>query len=296
MLILNEEKYAKTIYDGTNQDVKSIMSKIRYITRYFLYAQNKDDAENYTCTVKWLKEYHENFDESCYSNLISDAVKKAHKYPFYNIDSIKITQSELNTIASLNDLRAEKILFVLLCMAKHQSVMNGFTNGLVRYGLSDLCKMARISVPADEREYILYNIIQQQCLDYPKKNNTQCLIVNFIDDNSEPVLELNEVRCKELSYEYLKWKNNGQGYDRCEFCGRVIKQYKSHPRRFCRECAEIVGDVPDDVKVVQCVDCGKPVPVSLLNTKTCRCEECQHKADKKSKREWWVRHNNITTD
>ncbi len=284
MLILNEEKYAKTIYDGTNQDVKSIMSKIRYITRYFLYAQNKDDAENYTCTVKWLKEHHENFDESCYSNLISDAVKKAHKYPFYNIDSIKITQSELNTIASLNDLRAEKILFVLLCMAKHQSVTNGFTNGLVRYGLSDLCKMARISVPADEREYILYNIIQQQCLDYPKKNNTQCLIVNFIDDNSEPVLELDEVRCKELAYEYLMWKNESQGYDRCEFCGKVIKQYKSHPRRFCRECTEVVGDVPDDVKVVQCVDCGKLVPVSLLNTKTCRCKGCQEKVDKELNR------------
>lgn len=285
MLILNEEKYAATVYDGTNQDVKSIMEKIRYITRYFLHTAQKNDEDNYACTVKWLRAHHENFDESNYSNLISDAIKKAHKYPFYNIDGIKITQSELDIIASLDDLRAEKILFALLCMAKQQSISNGFTNGLVKYSLSELCKMARISVPADDREYILYKIVQKGYLGYPKKNNTQCLIVNFIDENSEVVLYLDEMSCQELSYEYLMWKNNGQGYGRCEFCGKAIKQYKSHPRRFCKECTEIVGDVPNDIKVRPCIDCGKPVYVLLLNTKTCRCEECQKYMSQESNRE-----------
>lgn len=293
MLILNEEKYAKTVYDGINQDVKSIMSKIRYVTRYLLHIEHQDSSENYKNTVEWLKTYHDNFDESNYSNLISDAIRKACQYPFYNIENIKITQSELDAIASLNDLRAEKVLFVLLCMAKQQSVSNGFTNGLVKYSLSELCKMARISVPSDEREYILYDIVQSGLLGYPKKNNTQCLIVNFIDNDCDDViLELNETHCKELAYEYLKWKNNNYGYDRCQLCGMVIKQYKSRPRRFCKECVEKVGDISDDIKVVQCIDCDSLVYVPLLNTKTCRCEECQHESDKQSKRNWWVR--NIT--
>lgn len=277
MLILNEEKWAENLYCGKNNEVKSTTGKIGYVTRYQLHTLNYTDQDNYKCTVEWMKQHHANFDESTYSNLISDAIKKAHKKPFYKIDNIKITKSELDTISSLNDLRAEKVLFVLLCMAKQQSVSNGFTNGLVKYSLSELCKMARISVPADDREYILYNIVQKGCLGYPKKNNTQCLIVNFIDENSDAVLELNETHCKELAYEYLKWKNNNQGYDRCKFCDVVIKQYKSHPRRFCRECSVMLGDVPDDIKVVKCVDCGKPVYVPLLNTKTCRCEECQEK-------------------
>lgn len=285
MLILNEEKYAKSVYDDKNQEVKSIMSKIRYITRYFFHIERANDEENYKCTVEWLKSHHDNFEESNYSNLISDSIKKVHKYPFYNIESIKITQSELNAISSLEDLRAEKVLFVLLCMAKQQCISNGFTNGLVKYSLSDLCKMARISVPSDEREYILYNIVQNGLLGYPKKNNTQCLIVNFIDDSSETVLELNEVHCKELAYEYLKWKNENKGYDRCEFCGRVIKQYKSHPRRFCKECAEVIGDISDDVKAVKCIDCGKIVYVSLFNTKTCRCDGCQSIRDLDTKSE-----------
>ncbi len=240
MLILNEAKYAKNIYDGENTEVKSVMAKIRYITRYFLYSKDKTDDENYECSVEWLKKYHENFDESCYSNLISDAIKKSYKYPFYNIENIKITQSELDIISSLNNLRAEKILFVLLCMAKQQSVSNGFTNGLVKYSITELCKMARISVPAEDREYILYDIVQRGFLGYPKKNNTQCLIVNFINNVAEPVLILNEVDCQELAYIYLNWKNDGKGYTRCRKCNRMIKQSKTKPKKYCEECAKEV--------------------------------------------------------
>lgn len=290
MLILNEEKYAENLYLGKNNDIKSIVAKIGYVTRYMLYMLKCNDEDNYKDTVKWATKHHNNFSESNYSNLISDAIKRAHKSPFYKIDNIKITQSELDKISSLNDLRAEKVLFVLLCMAKQQSISNGFTNGLVKYSLPDLCKMARISVPTEEREYILYNIIQAGLLGYPKKNNTQCLIVNFIDNDGDAVLNLNENMCYELAYEYLNWKNNGNGYSHCEFCGRAIRQSKSNPKRFCKECVDMIGDVPDGMKVVLCVDCGNFVCVSPFDSETCRCEECykeyrrKYKAEKEKER------------
>ncbi len=239
MLILNEEKYAQGIYDEKNKDVKSVLQKIGYITRHLLHSLNQNDEENYKNSVEWLKKHHSNFDEIYYSNLISDAIKKAHKKPFYRIESIKITKSELDIISSLDNLRAEKILFVLLCMAKQQAISNGFTNGLVKYSITDLCKTARISVPAEEREYILYNIVQRGFLGYPKKNNTQCLIVNFVDNSDDNVaLNLNEADCYELAYLYLSWKNDGKGYTKCQRCGRMIKQSKTKPKKYCEECAQ----------------------------------------------------------
>jgi hypothetical protein len=237
MLILNEKQYAENVYLGQDDKVKSIVAKIGYITRYNLYVLNYSDEDNYKYTVQWMNEHHNNFDESYYSNLISDAIKRAHKNPFYNIEKLKITKSELDKISSLNNLRAEKILFVLLCMAKQQSVANGFINGLVKYSIIELCKMARISVPADDREYILHFIVQKSLLGYPKKNNTQCLIVNFINEDDEVVLELDEVDCKELAYIYLSWKNEGKGYTRCQKCNLLIKQSKTKPRKYCEECA-----------------------------------------------------------
>lgn len=280
MLILNEEKYAENLYLGKNTEVKSVVEKVGYITRYQLHVLGLSDEDNYNDTVEWMNKNHSNFDESCYSNLISDAIKKAYKYHFYNIDSVKITKTELDIISSLDNLRAEKVLFVLLCMAKQQSESIGFTNGLVRYSLPDLCKTARISVPTEEREYILYNIVKNGFLGYPKKNDTHCLIVNFIDNNSDVVLELDELDCQELVYAYLNWKNNGKGYDRCEYCGKLIKQSKTNRRRFCKECTEIIGEIPDDIKVVPCKECEKPVYVTIMNNRTCRCYECQDEANK----------------
>ena len=240
MLILNEEKYAQSVYDGINTEVKSIMSKLRYVTRYLLYVKNQTDEEIYKDIIVWMGTHHNNFDESYYSNLISNAITQAHKYPFYNIENIKITKSELDIISSLGNLRAEKVLFVLLCMAKQQSRSNGFTNGLVKYSITDLCKMARVSVPAEDREYILYDIVQKGFLGSPKKNNTQCLIVNFINDDDEVVLTLDEIDCQELAYIYLSWKNEGKGYTRCQKCHRIIKQSKTKPRKYCEECAKEV--------------------------------------------------------
>lgn len=286
MLILNEKKYAEELYNCQNNNIKSVAKKVEYITRY-LYAMGYDKDDNYRETVRWMNKNHENFDESCYSNLIADAVKKAHKKPFFNMDNIVITKPELEVIMSLNNLRAEKVLFVLLCMAKQQRVSYGFTSGLVKYSLSDLCKMARISVPTEEREYILNMILNCGYLSSPKKNDTKCLIVNFIDDNSESELEINEIDCQELAYVYLNWKNNGNGYTRCELCGRLIKKSKHTNNRYCRDCSEIVGDISDKTKVIKCQDCGKLVYIdNYKNNVTYRCKDCQYEANKQNKREW----------
>ena len=240
MLILNEQKYAEDLYNGNNDSVKSIVSKIGYITRYHLYVLQLSDADNYRFTVSWMCANHDNFDESYYSNLISDAIKRAHKLPFYDVGSIKITQKELDLIASLNNLRAEKMLFVLLCMAKQQSVAYGFDGGLVKYSISDICKLARVSVPADDREYILHDIVQSGLLRCPKKNDTKCLIVTFID-NGDAALSLDDVDCNELAYVYLSWKNNGKGYTRCKMCNVIMRQSKTKPRKYCEDCAKEVG-------------------------------------------------------
>ena len=293
MLILNEEKYAKDLYEGKNPEVKSIMTKIRYITRYLVHSEQKSVDEVYKITVQWLKEHHNNFDESGYSNVISDAIKGAAKYPFYIIDNIKITQSELETISSLDNLRAEKMLFVLLCMAKQQSMSNGFTNGLVKYSITELCKMARVSVPADDREYILYEIVRKGLLGYPKKNNTQCLIVNFINTD-EVALELDEADCQELAYVYLSWKNDGKGYGRCEFCGRLMKQSNKCKKRFCEQCTKTIGDISDNTKALLCVDCSSIYYTSIKDNTSCRCESCKEIRNKSTKsvrnRKYYISH------
>ena len=112
MLILNEKKYAEDLYFGKNNEVKSVTAKIGYVTRYQLHVLGYNDQDNYIYTVKWMNKHHDNFDESCYSKLVTSAVKKAHKRPFFNVEDLIITKSELDIISSLNNLREEKISLI----------------------------------------------------------------------------------------------------------------------------------------------------------------------------------------
>lgn len=278
MMILNEELYAKNLLLGKNKDVKSTVKKIGYITRYNAQILNKSEKDNYISTVQWMNKHQDNFDESSYSNVISNAIKAAKKVLLYKVDGIFITKNEINTIKSLNNIREEKILFVLLCMAKQQSEVFKFTDGLVKYTITDLCKSARISVPADEREYILHDILVKGLISCPKKNDTKCLRVNFIEERGEVELVLNETDCQELAYVYLKWKN-GSGFKRCRRCGRLMNS--RNKKDLCPYCEQST----QDNNHIWCIDCGDKVEISEFDNETCRCKECKREYNKIINRE-----------
>ena len=270
MMILNEEKFAKDVLTGQRNDVKSIKQKIDLIARYNYHVLNKDSSDNYSSIVKWLEKHHDIFSEQGYSNIISDCIKKVAKRPFYHIDSVKITKKEMETITTQNNLRYEKILFVLLCMAKVQKVSYGFDNGLISYNITDVFKTARVSVPVDEREKILHEFLKLELIGLPLKNDTKCMFVKFVDESKEDiVLELNEQDCCELAYAYMKYTGKSK-VSRCVKCGKLIKQ-SSKFGDMCKGCQDVVSDM----KTRWCIDCGQEFQVSVMNTKTYRCESCQ---------------------
>lgn len=285
MMILNEEKYAKDVLTGQRDDVKNIRQKIDLIARYNHHILHKNGNDNYCSIVKWLEKHHDIFSEQGYSNIISDCIKKAAKKPFYYIDSIKITKKEMNLIAAQHNLRYEKILFVLLCMAKAQKVSYGFDNGLISYNITELFKMARVSVPVDKRENILHEFLKLDLVGLPIKNDTKCLFVRFMDESEDDIaLELNEQDCGELAYAYLKYTGQSNVF-RCSKCGKLIKQSKKFGD-MCKGCQES----PTDMKIRWCIDCGEEFQVNRFNTETYRCEDCyieyrrRYKAEKEKER------------
>lgn len=78
---------------------------------------------------------------------------------------------------------------------------------------------------------------------------------------------------KKSQREYLK---------RCKKCARLFKM-ASKNQVLCKKCSTYS---PIGTKIIKCVDCGKDVEVGALNTKTCRCNECQKIRDRERKREW----------
>jgi hypothetical protein len=268
-MILNEEKFAKDVLTGKRDDVKSIRQKIDLIARYNYHVLHKNSDDSYSSIIKWLEKHHEIFSEHGYSNIISDCIKKAAKRPFYHVSSVKITKKEMEVITAQNNLRYEKILFVLLCMAKVQKTSYGFDNGLISYNITELFKTARVSVPVDERENILHEFLKNELIGLPLKNDTKCLFVKFVDEPEDDVaLELNEQDCGELAYAYLKYTGASNVF-RCSKCGKLIKQSKKFGD-MCKGCKESNADM----KTRWCIDCGKEFKIPLNVANKDRCDEC----------------------
>ena len=279
-MILNEEKFAKDVLTGQRNDVKSIKQKIDLIARYNHYVLQKDSSDNYSSIIKWLEKHHNIFSAYGYSTIICDCIKKASKRPFYHVNSVKITKKEMETIAAQNNLRYEKILFVLLCMAKVQKVSYGFDNGLISYNITDVFKTARVSVPVDEREKILHEFLKLELIGLPLKNDTKCMFVKFVDESDEDIaLELSEQDCGELAYAYLKYTGKSK-VSRCSKCGKLIKQSGKFGD-MCKGCQ----DSFNGMKNLWCIDCGSEFSVDVRNMTKCRCDYCQHEHRKEWDRE-----------
>jgi len=252
---------------------------IRDLARYNYHVLNLDKEASYDAILTYMTQNHCDFYEEKYFKIIYRNIASAKKYKFRNVAPVLITKSEIDKILSLNDIRKEKIAFVLLAVAKYYNNVSDDNNNRLYISISDLFKLARVSIPCKERASYLHFAYEENILTEHMLVGTNLKIVSFISDDSDIVMQLGENDYKELAYAYLNYKNGG--YKACKGCGKLFKMKKNSPGRlYCKECGQ-KEDV-NEFKIIKCADCGTDVVVSLLNTKTCRCEECQQKALKDS--------------
>lgn len=252
---------------------------IRDLARYNHHIAGMNKEDNYDAILAYMTRNCRDFYEEKYFKIIYRNIASAKKYKFRNVAPVVITQTEIDRIESLQDIRKEKLAFVLLAAAKYYNNVSSDNNNRMYMSISDLFKLARVSIPCKERAGYLHFAYEDGILVEHTFVGTNLKIVGFVDDSSEPVITLNEDDYKELAYAYLNYKNGG--YKHCKGCGKLFKMHKSSPGRlYCKDCGQ--KEEHSEFKIIKCIDCGADVVVSVLNTKTCRCEECQNAALKQS--------------
>lgn len=67
----------------------------------------------------------------------------------------------------------------------------------------------------------------------------------------------------------------------CQRCGKEFAHYndtkQEKKRKYCKECAKEIERHKglEDTKIIQCIDCGKDIKVSVKGNHTQRCENCK---------------------
>lgn len=280
MIVLNEIKYAEDVIANGKIDKKP-SSTISLLAKYYKQHQKKSNKETFDEINIFMQNNYPFYNKIKWENSILGIIDKSDKYKLREIDSIEITEKELETIKSLNNERKERLLFTMLCIAKTFNKTSEINNGWLNTDINEIYKCARVSVKqANEKYLIVHEFIKLGLLECSNKNTNLNLRVAFIDNESPVVLDI--ITLEELGYEYMNYRNKAR-FCRCTVCDKLIKVKRNENRLYCTEHS---NKNKIDYKMSTCVDCGKQIMITnLKNTKTCRCEECQHEETNKQVRE-----------
>lgn len=245
---------------------------IRDLARYNYHVLGLEKEANYDAILEYMSNNCRDFYEEKYFQIIYRNIASAKKYKFRDVATVVITRAEMDKISSLNDIRKEKIAFVLLAVAKYYNNVSSDNNNRLYMSISDLFKLARVAIPCKERASYLNFAYKDGILTEHMFVGTNLKIVSFVSDDTDVVITLGEDDYKELAYTYLNYKSGG--YKRCKSCGRMFKMHKNSPGRlYCKECVPSYD--PVGFKKMKCIDCGEDFVVDSRNTNKCRCDSCQ---------------------
>lgn len=255
---------------------------IRDLARYNYHVLGMEKEDNYDAILAYMVKNSSDFYEEQYFKVIYRNIASAKKYKFRCVEPVKITRSEIDKITGLNDIRKEKIAFILLAMAKYYNNVSSDNGNRLYVSMSDLFKLSRVAIPCKERADYLHFAYQEGILIEHTFVGTNLKVVGFVDNDSETAMELNEDDYKELAYTYLNYKNGG--YKHCKNCGRLFKMHKNSPGRlYCKECGQ--KEETNRLKAMKCIDCGNDFFVDSRNMTKCRCDDCQYEIDKEKTRQ-----------
>ena len=286
--VFNEKRTIEAIINNGAVDDVNINKTIKKLARYNYYVNAFNSDENYSSIVEYMSKNCNSFSEVGSYNDINGCIRDANKSVWKNIDKIIITKSELEVIQSLNDIRQEKLAFVLLADAKYDNACKGKQINLSYLSNSDLYKLARVTMPIKERSIFLNFLYDKKLVDININPTTSHKKLLYIDEtNDEPTIVLNENNYKELAFTYINWKSGG--YKECKSCGRLFKVRTNG--QYCKKCSPEYQ--PIETKIIICQDCGKDVIISSKDNKTCRCADCyeKHRAQRKIETQRIRRHN-----
>jgi hypothetical protein len=276
--LFNEQTAIENMIKMHIVDNDNIFVTIKDLARYNHFVNQMDKEDNYKSILKYLQSYGQNINEENVYKMIDECVQRAHKQKFKQVEEVCITKQELEFIKKLNNIKQEKIAFVLLASAKYYDLIRGTQYCTTYMKISDICKLARVTIPVSDRNVFMQFAYDKEVLSRHSRAASTEKKVLFVsqNENDKIVLRLKENDFKDLAYTYLAYKTPHQ-FRRCIVCRGWMKN-DSKGRQVCKECSDKELLEKDSVKMVQCTDCGQPVYISVFDAKTYRCESCQDKA------------------
>lgn len=275
-ILLNEKEYAKKIIQDGQLGTDEFYSDLFILIKY-LYSE----GERKSGILKTLKLMSVDTDK--FYELICKYISRASSRKLVEIDYVPITQNEIDKIREVKNKSKEKLLFTLLIMAKYNNLKSGRNqnNDWVNLEEKEIFKLARVSCNKRDRDKMIYELKEDGYIKNSKKITSLNMQVLFVDNESDPVLKITDMR--ELGFQYEELLPNNK-VRRCINCGKPYKLKRGVKRvGLCPLCDELRYANGKLFKVKQCKICGAEFVCPSGDNRSYLCPEHQKEMTKQKK-------------
>lgn len=248
--IINEKIIAEELVKNNKLINDDTLTKIRCYIKYLKTQKiSKREIRNQLDDLM-LKNY-DGFIMADWDELLQRMVNKYSKSKYCEYkktnDEVAIYESELKTISEIGDLSGfrdieiEKILFIMLVLAKiNDSVW-------VNYTSEEIFKLARFKYKTKsdirmmQREKLIYDLANfkdnkiLKVTNYGKSPSMELLFLKQKNKEDEIEMNLKIEDIENIIVKYLDWRNK-EDYNYCKVCGKEIIN-KRKDTKYCNKCS-----------------------------------------------------------
>ena len=240
-VILNESEIIKKALEG-DYDKDNITATLNLLLKHYYIEGTTDELLLREKILEYLKNNYKGYKRAKWEDLDYKITRrflniiKRNKIDVKIIDvpKIGITKIELETIKNLNDIKLEKIAFIMLVYAKISNITMNNTEGWINKSCSVICKEAKVNLKGVEKERIFNNLYVQKYIEQRKNNSKTNMRICYVNNISELEMVIDDF--DGVIYKYLIWK--GEKWKRCCECGKWIKlKTFNSKQKYCKVCS-----------------------------------------------------------
>lgn len=239
-VIINENKIIESALKG-EYDEKQIIPVLKALIKYYYLKGMEDKLQLREQILDFLKHNYDGYKRGKWENTVSKLVDsflrltKIHKIDpkIIEINKININKKELEYIEQLNDIKLEKLAFVMLVYAKVSNIITESTEGWINQSCSILCKEAKVNLKGEQKKKIFNELYKINYITQRKHNAKTNIKVCYIDEDSESEIIITDF--EGVVHQYLIWK--GERWKKCQECGKWIKITTGN-NMYCKKCAK----------------------------------------------------------
>ena len=269
-LLLNERKYAEEILDQGIVDKKP-SATVQLLVRYFWHVSGYRKKLILQQIDEFMLKNYAGYNPDEWYDVVCKYINNAKKYPLLEVDTIYISDSELDAIQSLCDDQAERLMFTCLCLAKQYNAARPENSNWVNVDWVKLFKLANMNGDKKSKLLKIHYLKNSEQISLSLKCSNTNIRVEIISDGKDyPITNL-----VDLGNQYMVL--SGKGFF-CNVCGKYEKFPKQKIKsksfikpKICKQCSQLTHP---STKYIVCIDCGKLFETSVKDTRSERCSEC----------------------